>query len=197
MTTVVWDTKILAADTCHRVARNTYGEDADKIFVSSKKVLFEGSELIAAAGSGNVSMLSDWWKYICESPCSADELKEKMRKQISGNLGTHAFLILTVDKCFKIEASSKKATSSDVTDIPAAIGSGGDSALPLLIQKFGVFTAIARAARMDRENTNAKITWISREPGSTTKYASFLQIAWARCQETWLRLSTSRYIWKR
>ena len=185
MTTAVWDTKILAADTCHRFAGDCYSEDADKIFVSSGKVIFEGGEVIAAAGSGNVSMLSDWWKYICETPRSGEELKRQMRRQISGNLGAHAFLILTADKCFKIQASSKTATFSDVTDIPAAIGSGADSAFPL-IQEFGAFTAIARAAKMDRQNTNAKMTWISRESGSTTKYAGFLQVARAKWQEAFL-----------
>ncbi|WP_122269291.1 hypothetical protein [Pseudomonas savastanoi] len=198
MTTIVWNTEVMAADTLHR-SGNSYGEDANKIFTPEKTVLFEGAALVAAAGAGEVFLLKDWWKFMCKSACSVQALEQKMESTLAHAMmpmDRQGFLILTVDRCFKVEISEKKASHSDVTGVPTAIGSGARVALPL-IAEFGVFTAIARAARLDKANTNSQVTWINRQPGSTPKFASEEEMTRARLEDRLLQFRIPKCLWRR
>ncbi|WP_122669464.1 hypothetical protein [Pseudomonas viridiflava] len=198
MTTVVWNTEVLAADTLHR-AGNHYGENANKIFIPEKTVLFEGAALVAAAGAGAVYLLKDWWKFMCASACSVQALEQKMQStlaHVTVPMDRQGFLILTVNRCFKVEISEKKASHSDVTGVPTAIGTGARVALPL-IEEFGVFTAIARAARLDEANTNSQVTWINRQLGSTLKSATGEEMARARLEDRLLQFRIPKCLWRR
>ncbi|MCF5198943.1 hypothetical protein ACTACM_25330 [Pseudomonas fragariae (ex Marin et al. 2024)] len=103
---------------------------------------------------------------------------------------------MTVNKCFKIEVEAGNVSHSDVTHIPTAIGSGAGDALPL-IKDYGAFTAIARAARVDKARTNNLVTWVNRISGSTSKYATRKQMKRASLEETLLRFRIPPLFWKK
>ena len=136
---------------------------------------------------------------MCESECSVQALEQKMQStlaHVTTPMDRQGFLILTVDKCFKVEISEKKASHSDVTGVPTAIGSGAKVALPL-IAEFGVFTAIARAARLDKANTNSQVTWINRQPGATPKFATGEEMARGRLEDRLLQFRIPEFFWRR
>ncbi|MEX5592492.1 hypothetical protein [Pseudomonas orientalis] len=196
MTTIVWDTKVLAADTRHWIAKGFIGPDGDKIKTPNHPgVLFEGAQLVAAAGAGEMTLLTVWLAGICASSGTLNTLKQSMQTA-PAHLGRQSLLILTVSRCFKIEVEAGNVSHSDVTGMPAAIGSGAKEALPLL-EDYGVFTAIARAARTDSARTNNLVTWVNRVSGSTSQCATRKQMKRAGLEETLLRFGIPPRFWKK
>jgi len=173
MTTIVWDTHSLSAD-----SRLTFGgavtrEKAKKIVQPvNASVQFGKSPLIAAAAAGGDFYVKPWLAFVLEQSRTMHDLIKFIE---SGPLPEHAIyslFVLTDSACFKFTAkrlnyAKSKVQFADVTNIPSASGSGGHFALPLVIDH-GFLVAIARAARRDR-STNTYVASVERIPGAKTR----------------------------
>ncbi|WP_158683868.1 hypothetical protein [Pseudomonas sp. LH1G9] len=180
MTTIVWDTKVLAGDTRHTVGKHL-SPDGPKIFTPPTPTLFNGSPLIAVAGAGNVSMVNGWRDYLFETSRTMGDLKAKMVLHVAFNTPHQSLLILTQKACWKVWVYKFQPHHLDVTHQIDGIGSGARYALPL-IQKFGVATAIARAARCDYQ-TNKIVVLIPHKVGARRRYVPRKELKAHICME--------------
>lgn len=167
MTTIVWDTKVMAADTRHS-SRHFSDVDGPKIFTPLEPVSFGESSLIAVAGAGNASLIDGWKDYLFETSRSMEELKEKMTLHVAANTPHQSLLILTEAACWKVWIDKEKPDHLDVTNEVTGIGSGAKYALPL-IKEFGIVTAMARAARLD-DQTNNVVVVLPNAVGAQRRY---------------------------
>ncbi|WP_439878055.1 hypothetical protein [Pseudomonas prosekii] len=194
MTTIVWDTHSLSADSRETAGGSVTREKAKKIVQpTNSSVQFENAPLIAVAAAGGSFYVKPWLAFALGQSRTISELIKFIE---SGPLPQHAIyslFVLTDSACFKFTAkplnyAKSKVQFADVTNIPSASGSGGQFALPLVLDH-GFLVAIARAARRDR-GTNTYVASVERIPGAKTRRVAQKQMATAIKVETklWRKL---------
>lgn len=192
MTTIVWDTHILAGDTLVGGDYSDYApgffDDVEwsispKIFMPAKTVTYEGSPIIAVGGAGNVGAGNALIDYLLDrTPDAANPRPVDLKAADFLNYADATLsklkedswlLILTENNCWYVESvlANGNVSIDDVTYTKTAIGAGAPHALASLAEGLDAIDSILDAASHPTSVTNFQILYVEHKPGTLIKRA--------------------------